>query len=52
MEPYAVWKGLWSAKRGAYRNQRLDGSHDAVADCRALLAKTEQMASPAPPSHW
>ncbi|MCY0963333.1 3'-5' exonuclease [Streptomyces sp. H27-H5] len=52
MEPYAVWKGLWSVKRGAYRNQRLGGSHDAVADCRALLAKTEQMAAPAPPSHW
>jgi DNA polymerase-3 subunit epsilon len=45
MVPYAVWKGLWSVKRGAYRNQRLGGPHDAVADCRILIAKTEQMAT-------
>ncbi|MFF3062785.1 3'-5' exonuclease, partial [Streptomyces sp. NPDC057909] len=52
MVPYAVWKGLWSVKRGAYRNQRLGGSHDAVADCQALLAKTEQMAAPVTSTRW
>ncbi|MGW3692046.1 hypothetical protein [Streptomyces sp. NPDC005125] len=25
MVPYAVWKGLWSVKRGTYRNQPLGG---------------------------
>lgn len=44
MVPFSLWKGLWSVKRGAYRNQRLGGPHDAVSDCRVLLAKTEQMA--------
>ncbi|MCY0923547.1 MULTISPECIES: 3'-5' exonuclease [unclassified Streptomyces] len=52
MVPYAVWKGLWSVKRGAYRNQRLGGSHDAVSDCQALLAKTGQMAAPASSTRW
>ncbi|MCY0932338.1 3'-5' exonuclease [Streptomyces sp. H27-H1] len=52
MVPYAVWKGLWSAKRGAYRNQRLGGPHDAVADCRLLLAKLEQMTQSAPAHRW
>ncbi|MGW1616766.1 3'-5' exonuclease [Streptomyces sp. NPDC002285] len=47
MVPYAVWRGLWSAKRGAYRNQPLGGPHDAVADARLLLQRLEQMAATA-----
>ncbi|KAF5990737.1 3'-5' exonuclease [Streptomyces sp. WAC00263] len=50
MVPYAVWRGLWSVKRGAYRNQPLGGPHDAVADCQLLLAKLEQMAAAVPAS--
>ncbi|MFJ2110753.1 3'-5' exonuclease [Streptomyces sp. NPDC087850] len=52
MVPYAVWRGLWSVKRGAYRNQPLGGPHDAVADCRLLLAKLEQMGATAPAARW
>ncbi|MFG2425698.1 hypothetical protein ACGFWD_42820 [Streptomyces sp. NPDC048448] len=48
MAPYAVWRGLWSVKRGTYRNQPLCGPHDAVADCKLLLAKLEQMAQAVP----
>ncbi|MFJ1562193.1 3'-5' exonuclease [Streptomyces mirabilis] len=44
MVPYAAWRGLWSAKRGTYRNQPLGGPHDAVADCRHLLTLLEAMA--------
>ncbi|MFE1775545.1 3'-5' exonuclease [Streptomyces sp. NPDC059008] len=46
MVPYAVWRGLWSVKRGAYRNQPLGGPHDAVADARLLIAKLEMAATP------
>lgn len=52
MVPYAVWRGLWSVKRGAYRNQPLGGPHDAVADCKLLLAKLEQMAATVPAPRW
>jgi DNA polymerase-3 subunit epsilon len=52
MVPYAVWRGLWSVKRGAYRNQPLGGPHDAVADARLLIAKLEQMAATPPTSPW
>jgi DNA polymerase-3 subunit epsilon len=52
MVPYAVWRGLWSIKRGAYRNQPLGGPHDAVADCRLLLAKLEQMGATTPAARW
>ncbi|WP_432158058.1 3'-5' exonuclease [Streptomyces sp. bgisy153] len=45
MEPYAVWKGLWSVKRGRYRSQKLGGPHTAVEDCRFLLARVREMAS-------
>jgi DNA polymerase-3 subunit epsilon len=45
MVPWAVWRGLWSVKRGAYRNQPLGGPHEAVADCRQLLARLEEMAA-------
>ncbi|MFI9826003.1 3'-5' exonuclease, partial [Streptomyces sp. NPDC052013] len=48
MAPNAVWHGLWSAKRGAYRNQPLGGLHDAVADGRLLLDKLRTMARSAP----
>ncbi|MCY0924225.1 hypothetical protein OS965_40030 [Streptomyces sp. H27-G5] len=46
MVPYAVWKGLWSVKRGVYRNQRLGGPHNAVADARLLLTTLRTMATP------
>ncbi|MFI5867547.1 hypothetical protein [Streptomyces sp. NPDC051546] len=52
MVPYAVWKGLWSVKRGTYRNQRLGGPHDAVADCRLLLDKLRQVAQALPVPRW
>lgn len=52
MVPYAVWRGLWSVKRGAYRNQALGGPHDAVADARLLMAKLEQMAATPSTSPW
>lgn len=52
MAPYAVWKGLWSVKRGTYRNQRLGGPHDAVADCRLLLEKLGQVAQALPAPRW
>ncbi|MGW0844248.1 3'-5' exonuclease [Streptomyces sp. NPDC002787] len=52
MVPYAVWRGLWSVKRGAYRNQPLGGPHDAVEDCKLLLAKLEQMAATVPAPPW
>jgi DNA polymerase-3 subunit epsilon len=45
MAPYAVWRGLWSAKRGSYRNQPLGGPHDAVADCKLLLERLREMAN-------
>lgn len=48
----AVWRGLWSVKRGAYRNQPLGDPHDAVADCKLLLAKLEQMAQSVPAPRW
>ncbi|WP_159025219.1 3'-5' exonuclease [Streptomyces sp. MUSC 125] len=48
MVPYAVWRGLWSIKRGAYRNQPLDGPHDAVADAKLLFERLEQMAATVP----
>ncbi|MER6076434.1 3'-5' exonuclease [Streptomyces sp. NPDC001817] len=50
MTPYAAWHGLWSAKRGTYRNQPLGGPHDAVADCHLLLAKLKKMAATVPPA--
>ncbi|AVI00240.1 3'-5' exonuclease (plasmid) [Streptomyces sp. WAC00288] len=52
MVPYAVWRGLWSVKRGTYRNQPLGGPHDAVADARLLIAKLEQMAATPSTSPW
>ncbi|MGK4909464.1 hypothetical protein [Streptomyces albus] len=48
----AVWRGLWSVKRGAYRDQPLGDPHDAVADCKLLLAKLEQMAQSVPAPRW
>ncbi|MFI9824399.1 3'-5' exonuclease [Streptomyces sp. NPDC052013] len=52
MAPYAVWHGLWSAKRGTYRRQPLGGPHDAVADCHLLLDTLHTMARSAPTAHW
>lgn len=52
MVPYAVWRGLWSVKRGAYRNQPLGGPQEAAADCKLLLAKLEQMAQSLPAAPW
>ncbi|KAF5990247.1 hypothetical protein [Streptomyces sp. WAC00263] len=47
MVPYAVWRGPWSVKRGAYRNQPLGGPHDA--DARLLL---ERLAATVPAPPW
>ncbi|MGW6260933.1 3'-5' exonuclease [Streptomyces sp. NPDC055085] len=47
MTPYAVWRGLWSVERGAYRSQPLGGPHDAVADARLLLMRLKTMAESA-----
>ncbi|MEV7004571.1 3'-5' exonuclease [Streptomyces sp. NPDC093982] len=52
MMPYAVWRGLWSAKRGMYHLVPLGGLHDAAADCRLLLAKLEQMAATSVPADF
>jgi DNA polymerase-3 subunit epsilon len=52
MMPYAVWRGLWSAKCCMYQLVPLGGLHDAVADCRLLLAKLEQMATFVPADYW
>ncbi|MFI9781730.1 3'-5' exonuclease [Streptomyces sp. NPDC051956] len=35
--PYAAWTGLWSAKRGSCRCQRLGGQYNALEHCHALL---------------
>ncbi|MFE6022891.1 3'-5' exonuclease [Streptomyces sp. NPDC056441] len=45
MRPAAVSKGLWSANRKTYRNQRLGGSYDAEAKCHALLRSLQHLAS-------
>ncbi|MEU9056440.1 3'-5' exonuclease [Streptomyces sp. NPDC048384] len=52
MAPYAVWRGLWSVKHDAYRNQPLGGPHDAVADCKLLLAKLERIAVAVAAPRW
>ncbi len=52
MVPYAVWRGLWSAKRGAYRNQPLGGPHDAVADATLVLSRLAEMAATVPAARW
>ncbi|CAL9676897.1 hypothetical protein SUDANB105_07971 [Streptomyces sp. enrichment culture] len=52
MVPCAVWRGLWSVKRSAYRNQLLGRPHDAVADCTLLPAKPERMAQTVPADRW
>ncbi|MEU9397909.1 3'-5' exonuclease [Streptomyces sp. NPDC048324] len=52
MEPYAVFKGLWSAKRGAYRFQPLGGPHDAVADARLVFERLRQVAVTMSAARW
>ena len=52
MASYVVWRGLCSVKRGAYRNQSFGGPHDAVAECKLLLAKLEQMGAAVPVPRW
>ncbi|MHC0430924.1 hypothetical protein ACX6XY_12130 [Streptomyces sp. O3] len=48
IEPYAVFRGLWSAHRGTYRFQKLGGPHDAAGDARLLIEKLELMAAAIP----
>ncbi|GAA4339778.1 hypothetical protein GCM10023086_75020 [Streptomyces venetus] len=43
MQPYAAWKGLWSAHHHSYRYQPLGSSYEAVTNCRLLLTKLEQV---------
>ncbi|MFD7667734.1 3'-5' exonuclease [Streptomyces sp. NPDC059788] len=43
MAPYAVWRGLWSVRRGSYRYQPLGSTYDAVNNCRRLLTSMEHM---------
>ncbi len=43
MAPYAVWKGLWSARHRAYRYQPLGSTYDAVANCQRLLTTVHLM---------
>ncbi|WP_030186153.1 hypothetical protein [Streptomyces sp. NRRL S-813] len=52
MVPYAVWRGVWSVKRGVYRNQPLGRPHVAVADCELLPAKLEQVTRTGPAPCW
>lgn len=52
MPPCAVWRGLWSAKHGAYCREPLGGAHDAAANCRLLLAKLEEMGAVVPGDLW
>jgi DNA polymerase-3 subunit epsilon len=52
MVPYAVWRGLWSVKRGAYRNQPLGGPHDAVSDALLLLERLREMTASVPAARW
>ncbi|WP_327591597.1 3'-5' exonuclease [Streptomyces chartreusis] len=53
MEAYAVFKGLWSASRGAYRFQKLGGPHDAAADARLVFDRLQQIAATIPaPRSW
>ncbi|MFE7777676.1 3'-5' exonuclease [Streptomyces sp. NPDC057445] len=43
--PVAVWKGLWSARRSAYRRQPLGGTYDAVTKCQVILQRLQQLAA-------
>jgi DNA polymerase-3 subunit epsilon len=52
MLPHAVWRGLWSAKYGAYCREPLGGLHSAADNCRLLLAKLEEMGAAAPVDFW
>jgi DNA polymerase-3 subunit epsilon len=48
MLPYAVWCGLWSVKRGAYRSQPLGGPHDAVGTVRSCFRNSSRWPSACP----
>ncbi|THA53161.1 hypothetical protein [Streptomyces sp. A1136] len=45
MPVVAHWTGLWSARHGTYRNQRLDGPHEARSKCEALIHKLNQLST-------
>ncbi|MFJ7105694.1 3'-5' exonuclease [Streptomyces albogriseolus] len=47
MGPAAVARGLWSADRLQYRNQRLGGCYDAAEKCRTLLRRLHSLAGSA-----
>lgn len=53
MEPYAVFKGLQSASRGAYRYQKLGGPRHATARAWLVFERLEQVAATVPaPRTW
>ncbi|MFJ3841867.1 exonuclease domain-containing protein [Streptomyces sp. NPDC090054] len=45
MRPFAHWTGLWSARHRTYRNQRLQGPHDARSKCAALMHRLNQLSA-------
>ncbi|WP_129312401.1 3'-5' exonuclease [Streptomyces sp. L2] len=51
-EPCSVWRGLWSAKLGAYCAPPLGDPQDAAANCLLLLAKLEEMSAAVPEPPW
>lgn len=50
MQPYAAWKGLWSARHHTYRYQPLGSCYDAIANCRRLLDAIQQIANARTPA--
>ncbi len=42
--PCTQWRGLWSAKRNAYRYQPLGSQYDALANCHLLLDRLTAIA--------
>ncbi|KPI09723.1 hypothetical protein OV450_8534, partial [Actinobacteria bacterium OV450] len=51
-QPYAAWKGLWSARHRTYHTQPPAGPRQATAACHDMLERLKEMAAPPPPSHW
>ncbi|MDX3540349.1 exonuclease domain-containing protein [Streptomyces sp. MB09-01] len=45
MRPVAHWAGLWSARHRTYRNQRLQGPHEARSKCETLMHRLNQLST-------
>lgn len=43
MMPYSDWVGEWSEYHGNNRWQPLDGGHRALGDCRAVIARLQEI---------